>query len=284
MAETTLRHRDVLFGMAVDPLTLDEVVTLTQLSLRTRQRLQIGVVNAAKVVKLTEDQFLRDSLLTCDVLLADGQSVVWASRLLGHPLPERVAGIDLFVALLELAHRQGHSVYLLGAKAEVLATLEDVLADRWPGLRLAGSHDGYFDPQDSESVADDVAASGADMLFIGMTTPAKEVFLGTYGDRLGVPILHGVGGSFDVLAGVTKRAPAVWQAAGMEWAYRLLQEPRRLWRRYLFTNTAFLRLLANERVHPRPPYPPKPRHAHQHREAQAPHIPSPRSSGETTHE
>jgi N-acetylglucosaminyldiphosphoundecaprenol N-acetyl-beta-D-mannosaminyltransferase len=92
------------------------------------------------------------------------------------------------------------------------------------------------------------------MLFLGMGTPAKEIFLGRYADGLGVPVLHGVGGSFDVMAGVTRRAPARWQRAGMEWAYRLLQEPRRLWRRYLVTNTAFLFLLLGERIRRRPAY------------------------------
>lgn len=283
MSDTKSAPHDLLFGMPVDPLTLDEVVARTQTSLITRDRLQIGVVNAAKVVKLTEDEFLRDSLLTCDLLLADGQSVVWASRLLGRPLPERVAGIDLFVALLELADRESHSVYFLGAKPEVLATLVDVVTKRWPGLRIAGNHHGYFDPSDSELVADEIAASGADMLFIGMTTPAKEIFLGTFGDRLGVPILHGVGGSFDVLAGVTKRAPQVWQSAGMEWAYRLLQEPRRLWRRYLFTNTVFIRQLATERISPRPPYVPSPRVAAEQTPTRSPQIPGPRSSRENAH-
>ena len=283
MSDTKTRGGDVLFGMAVDALTLEQVVTLTQASLRTRQRLQIGVVNAAKVVKLTEDEFLRNSLLTCDVLLADGQSVVWASRLLGHPLPERVAGIDLFVALLEMAHQDGDSIYLLGAEPSVLATLEGVVGERWPGLRIAGSHHGYFDPDDSATIAADIAASDADMLFIGMTTPAKEIFLGTYGDSLGVPVMHGVGGSFDVLAGVTKRAPQAWQSVGMEWAYRLYQEPRRLWRRYLYTNTAFLRLLANERVHPRAPYRPSPRPSAQRSQVATSLIPSPRASRESSY-
>lgn len=282
MSDTKSARHDLLFGMPVDALTLSQVVARTQASLITRDRLQIGVVNAAKVVKLTEDEFLRDSLLTCDLLLADGQSVVWASRLLGHPLPERVAGIDLFVALLELADLEGHSVYLLGARPAVLDTLEEVVATRWPGLTIAGSHHGYFDPSESDVVADEIAASGADMLFIGMTTPAKEIFLGTFGDRLGVPVLHGVGGSFDVLAGVTKRAPQVWQSAGMEWAYRLLQEPRRLWRRYLFTNTVFIRQLATERVSPRPPYVPSPRVAAEHLPVRSPHVPGPRGSRENS--
>lgn len=238
----------------MDAVTLTEAVAICERALTTRQRLLVGVINAAKVVKLNADRSLRESLLKCDLILADGQSVVWASRFLGRRLPERVAGIDLFESLLDLANRQGHRVYLLGASAEVLSTLEEVIRVRWPRIKVAGSRDGYFKAAQVDEITAAIASSGADMLFLGMGTPAKELFLARYADELGVPIMHGVGGSFDVLAGVTRRAPQRWQRWGMEWAYRLLQEPRRLWRRYLVTNTAFLFLLLRERIRQRPAY------------------------------
>lgn len=244
-----------LFGLRVAPLTLTEATALAETAVAQRRRLLFGVLNAAKVVKLTKDDLLRDSLLEADVLLADGQSVVWASRLLRQPLPERVAGIDLFESLLGLADRDGLRVYLLGAKPEVLARLEKVIAERWPGLVIAGSRDGYFTEEESADVAADIVLAKPHMLFLGITTPKKEIFLGKHGDLLGVPVLHGVGGSFDVFAGVTRRAPVLWQRFGLEWAYRLLQEPRRLWRRYLTTNVTFVGLLARELVKPRPLYP-----------------------------
>ena len=250
-----MADRQVLFGLEMDPLTLPQVVDLAATAVDDRRRMLIGVVNAAKIAKLKADRVLRESLLTSDVLLADGQAIVWASRLLGRPLPERVAGIDLFEALLHLADERHLRIFLLGARPEVLARLESVVADRWPGARVAGSHDGYFDEQEAAEIAEQIAGAHPDLLFLGMPTPRKEIFLATYGDDLGVPVLHGVGGSFDVLAGITKRAPQHWQDWGMEWAYRLLQEPRRMWRRYLVTNTAFLCLVAAERVHPRAPYP-----------------------------
>lgn len=214
----------------------------------------VGVLNAAKVVKLQRDDLLRESMLRCDVLVADGQAVVWAGKVVGQPLPERVAGIDLFEALLALADREGHRVFLLGARREVLDRVVTVIGDRWPGVVVAGHRDGYFAHEQSGEVAAEIAGSGADMLFLGMSTPRKEIFLGTYADALGVPVLHGVGGSFDVLAGITRRAPLGWQRCGMEWAYRLIQEPRRMWRRYLTTNTLFLWALARERVRPQSPY------------------------------
>ncbi|WP_246666028.1 WecB/TagA/CpsF family glycosyltransferase [Aquamicrobium sp. LC103] len=243
-------ERRLLFGLRLDPLRMDEVVERCRLALETRSRVLVGVLNAAKVVNARRDALLRDSLLDCDLLLADGQSIVWASRLLGRPLPERVAGIDLFEKLLELADRDDRSVYLLGARPEILAKLEARIGERFPRLRIAGSHHGYFDDTDAPAIAAGIRASGADMLFLGMVSPKKEIFLATHGASLDVPVLHGVGGSFDVLAGLTRRAPILWQRTGMEWAYRLLQEPRRLLWRYLRANTAFLALTAREFIRP----------------------------------
>lgn len=243
----------VLFGLPLANATMHDVVGECRRALNDRQRLLIGVLNAAKVVNLRSDELLRDSLVDCDLLLADGQSVVWASRLLGRPLRERVAGIDLFERLLELANAEGHSVYLLGARPEVLATLVDTLRRRYPNLTIAGARDGYFTDDESAEVAAAIRDSRADMLFLGMVTPKKEIFLATHGDSLGVPVLHGVGGSFDVLAGVTRRAPVAWQRMGLEWAYRFIQEPGRLWRRYLRTNTLFVALTLRERLRPSPP-------------------------------
>jgi N-acetylglucosaminyldiphosphoundecaprenol N-acetyl-beta-D-mannosaminyltransferase len=165
-----------------------------------------------------------------------------------------VAGIDLFEALLGLADRERHAVYLLGARPEVLAAVERTIHERFPGARIAGSRDGYFDDSEAEQVAAEISRSGADLLFLGMTSPKKEVFIGRFGDGLGVPVVHGVGGSFDVMAGVTARAPLAWQRAGMEWAYRLKQEPRRLARRYITTNTAFVAMTVHERFRPTMPY------------------------------
>lgn len=250
-----------LFGLSVAAVTLDQAVAQAERAIARRERHLVAVVNAAKIVKLSTDRLLRESLLAADVTLADGQSIVWASRLLRQPLPERIAGIDLFEALLGLADREHHRVFLLGARSDVLADACQTVRRRWPGAVLCGARDGYFRDEQSSEIAAEITAARPDMLFLGMTTPRKEIFLGTYADRLGVPVLHGVGGSFDILAGITRRAPDTWQRVGMEWAYRVLQEPRRLWRRYLVTNVAFIGLLAKELVKPRPRYslaPPRP--------------------------
>ncbi|WP_448071234.1 WecB/TagA/CpsF family glycosyltransferase [Georgenia yuyongxinii] len=257
---TDMAHRarvalptQLLFGLPLHAATVVDAVAACSAALRDRRRMLVGVLNAAKVVNLRSDPLLRDSLLDCDLLLADGQSVVWASRVLRRPLPERVAGIDLFVALLELAETEGRSVYLLGAREDVLHTLVERLQERYPRLRIAGARDGYFTADEASAVARDIRNSGADMLFLGMVSPKKEIFLAEQCRQLAVPVLHGVGGSFDVLAGVTRRAPELWQRWGMEWAYRFLQEPRRMWRRYLRTNSLFVLMLLRELLRPSTP-------------------------------
>jgi N-acetylglucosaminyldiphosphoundecaprenol N-acetyl-beta-D-mannosaminyltransferase len=249
-----LRAR-TLFGVPIHPLTMGETVERCREAVERGDNLTIGVVNAAKLVKMRADPLLRDSVVGSDLVLADGMAVVWASRLLGRSLPERVAGIDLFSRLIECAERDGRSVYLLGARRDVLDRLIARLAELHPRLRIAGARDGYFGEADEAAVAEEIRRSGADYLFVGITSPKKERFLGRWGRNLGVRVCHGVGGSFDVLSGEVKRAPRSWQRLGLEWLYRVLQEPRRMWKRYLVTNTLFIGMCAKELFVRTPPYP-----------------------------
>lgn len=245
--------RQSLFGVGLDPLTMEETVRRCLDAVRRGERIEIGMVNAAKLVTMRRDPRLARAVTGCDLVLADGQAVVWAGRLLGVRLPERVAGIDLFMRLLAAAETAGISVYLLGARQPVLDMMLRQISERFPTLRVAGSRNGYFADSEQEAIADAIADSGAQLLFLGMTSPKKEIFTAGYGDRTGAHVVHGVGGSFDILAGITKRAPAVWQRLGLEWFYRALQEPRRLGRRYLTTNTAFLLMTARELIRRTPP-------------------------------
>jgi N-acetylglucosaminyldiphosphoundecaprenol N-acetyl-beta-D-mannosaminyltransferase len=245
-----LKGSGLLYGLRVDAICMEEALQRCRLALETRRTLLVGVLNAAKIVSLQNNTELRNAILDCNMLLADGQSVVWASRVLGHKLPERVAGIDLFVQLLGLADTEHRRIYLLGATPQVLAALVQEIGQRWPGAEIVGSQDGYYTEAEAKAVADRIRDARPDMLFLGMPSPKKEIFLRRFQDHLGVPVLHGVGGSFDVLAGLTRRAPLFWQRMGLEWAYRLLQEPRRLWKRYLTTNTAFVSLTLRELVRP----------------------------------
>jgi N-acetylglucosaminyldiphosphoundecaprenol N-acetyl-beta-D-mannosaminyltransferase len=235
-----------LFGIPLAAITMDEMVGIVDEAVSARRPLQIGVVNAAKVVNMQRDPALRDDVLASHIVLADGMAVVWASRLTGRPLPERVAGIDLMYRLIDQAAARGHRLFCLGATPEVLAAAVAAFRRRCPSLIVAGSHHGYYAAADEEAVARAIAASRADIVFIAMTSPRKEQFLARWSRVVDVPVWHGVGGSFDVAAGVVERAPELWQRLGLEWLYRVKQEPRRLWRRYLVTNLLFLRIMLVE--------------------------------------
>jgi N-acetylglucosaminyldiphosphoundecaprenol N-acetyl-beta-D-mannosaminyltransferase len=234
----------LVLGVPIAAATMEEVVERCHRAIRERGRIAIGVVNAAKVVKMSADPELRAAVLAADLIVADGMSVVWASRLLGTPLPERVAGIDLFERLLELADRHRFSVYLLGARQQTVEEVARRVAERHPGARIVGVGNGYFSEAEEPAVVEAINAARPDLLFIGISTPKKELFMARWRARVDVPVCHGVGGSFDVIAGEVRRAPARWQAWGLEWLYRLLQEPRRMWKRYLVTNTVFAGMLA----------------------------------------
>jgi N-acetylglucosaminyldiphosphoundecaprenol N-acetyl-beta-D-mannosaminyltransferase len=238
------RTRSHVLGISIDALTMTQAVARCTEAVSNGRYLSVGVVNAAKIVAMRRDKELEHAVSGCQMILADGQSVVWASRMLSDALPERVAGIDLFQALLAEAERRGDSVYFLGARPEVLKKMLNEVAQRFPRLCIAGARDGYFTAEEEPEVAADIHRSDAAMLFVGMSSPKKELFLSRWGETTGARVVHGVGGSFDVLAGITRRAPDWYQKYGLEWFYRARQEPLRLGRRYLTTNGAFIILLA----------------------------------------
>ena len=205
-------------------------------------------MNASLLCMMRRDLDLRDACKAGDLILADGVPVVWTSCLAGRPLPERVAGVDLMSRLLQEGAKRGLSVYLLGARKEVVGNLAEICQRDYPGLRVAGWRDGYFDDSDHEQIVAEIAERGPDMLFIGMPSPFKETWSERYRDALGVPLIMGVGGTFDVLTGRVRRAPRFLQVVGMEWAWRLAAEPRKMWKRYLTTNTQYIFLAMREIV------------------------------------
>jgi N-acetylglucosaminyldiphosphoundecaprenol N-acetyl-beta-D-mannosaminyltransferase len=233
-----------LFDIPVTCATMAQAVRLVEDHIIYRRRLDIGVVNAAKIVNMQSDDNLRRSVLSSDVIFADGQSLVWAASLLRTPLPERVSGIDLMFSLLERGNQVGYRVYCLGAEAWVNRKVAELISKRYPGVQLVGCRDGYFTVDEEEQVARAIRDAKADLLFVAMTSPNKENFMARWGDVMNATVTHGVGGSFDVFAGKVRRAPKIMQKIGLEWFFRMLQEPARLSRRYLTSNITFIRMLA----------------------------------------
>lgn len=235
-----------IFGIDINALTMPQVLDLIHNKITAKEKLQIGVVNAAKVVNMQKDPILHDDVLSSDIILADGMSVVWASKILGQALPERVTGIDLMMELLARGNEHGYRVYLLGASEEVSAAVENNIKRDFPNVVVAGRNNGYYSAEEEAGLVQRIADSNADILFVAMTSPKKETFIAKWNDKLNVTIRHGVGGSFDVYSGKVERAPEWWMKNGLEWLYRVKQEPGRLWKRYFFTNLRFCRMIIAE--------------------------------------
>ena len=240
-----------LFDVPIAAVTMADALSLVDEAIARRGSLLIGAVNAAKVVNMRRDAGLRTAVLRSDLILADGMAVVWAARLLGVGVPERVSGIDLMYGMLDRGRQRGYRVYCLGASEAVLADVTARIPAAYPGVVVCGAHHGYFGDKDEPVIVEAIRAARPDILLVAMSPPKKELFLARWAEHLGVPVMHGVGGAFDVLAGKVRRAPGGWQRWGLEWLYRVIQEPRRMWRRYLVTNTLFCTMVLVELLRPR---------------------------------
>lgn len=235
-----------LFNVPIHALTMEQVLEIVDDTIRQRKSLLIGVVNAAKMVNMRRDPELAQSVLSADLILADGMAVVWACRVLGRRLPGRIPGIDLMERLLDRGRERGYRFFCLGATEEVLSKAVEQIQLRYPGVRIVGQQHGYFTLEEEPGIVARIKATSPDVIFVAMTSPKKERFLARWSTQMAIPVCHGVGGSFDVIAGKVKRAPVLWQRLGMEWFYRVLQEPRRMFRRYAVTNTLFCWMLLCE--------------------------------------
>ncbi len=240
--------RKEFLGVPIDLLTFDETVSRAIEAMRTRKLTQHVAINVAKLVKARHNAELKRDIVESHIVGIDGMGIVWGARALGIRVPERVAGIDLMERVLDACAAEGFRPYFLGAKQEVLEAAVAEAQRRWPKLTFAGYRNGYFSSGDEWDVVMTIRESKADCLFIGMPTPRKERFLHSYRETLGVPFIMGVGGSFDVLAGHVERAPSLMQRAGLEWLYRIYQEPGRMWWRYVSTNAVFAGLLGKALV------------------------------------
>ena len=246
-------QRTTLFSLPVDVLSMDESIDEAERLIAAGGCHQHVVVNAAKIVKAETDPELRASIENAAIVNIDGQAVVWAARALGAEVQERVAGIDFMDELLARAADRGWSVYFLGATDEVVSRVVEVERDRHRGLRIAGSRNGFWSKDEEAAVVAEIAAAKPTIVLLAIPSPNKERFAAAHLDAMGASLVVGVGGSFDVVAGLTKRAPRWMQRAGLEWFYRLMQEPGRMWKRYLVGNSKFLAMVARELLLPAAP-------------------------------
>jgi len=202
-------------------------------------------INADQLVKINESQVFKETMQKSDILFADGMSVILASNLLRTPLPERVGATDVFENLLTLSAEKGYGVFFLGTKDKILNKAINHYRSNYKGLKISGFHNGYWTVDDEDAIVEKINNCSPDLLFLGMSSPKKEEFIERNKHRLkSVSFALGVGGAFDIHAGEYSRAPVWMQKLFLEWFYRLLQEPRRLFWRYSVNNTKFLYLLS----------------------------------------
>ena len=240
-------NRINIMGCPIDVATVSETVDVIDHAISKNKFTQHVVVNVAKLVNMQNDLVLSNSIRECDIVNIDGMGIVLGARFLGYNIPERVAGIDLFLKLISMSAKNNYPIYLLGSKDEVVKNTASKLQSLYPKINIAGYHHGYF-WENEEEIVEKIKASGAKLLFVAITSPKKENFINRWKEKLGVTFVMGVGGTFDVVSGKVKRAPLWMQKYGLEWFFRIIQEPRRMWKRYLVTNTLYLYLLIKEKL------------------------------------
>lgn len=237
-----------LLGANVSPVTQGHAIGLASewWDCPTRQSRTIVTINVAILMMMRSNHHLADAVNRADLVVADGAPVVWASRWLGTPVPERVTGIDLMERLLAKASAERRRVFFLGTTQDRLDRLIEVAGERYPGIVIAGARNGFMAPDEHEEVVRSVRESEADILLVGMPAPFKEIWCEKHRVALRTPVVLGVGGAFDVTAGFLPRAPRIMRDYGFEWAWRFALEPRRMWRRNVVTGSQFIAVLTLE--------------------------------------
>ncbi|WP_051465051.1 WecB/TagA/CpsF family glycosyltransferase [Butyrivibrio sp. FCS014] len=239
--------RITILNTTIDVLNVKDTIKLVEQYVKQKEPLHLMGVNADKINELNENERLKQIVNSCGIINADGASVIIASKYLGMSLPERVAGIDLMQSLVRLSEKRGYSVYLLGAKQEIVERTAKVLKKKYPNLNLVGIHNGYFKESEWPEISKELKSLDPDFVFVGITSPMKEYLIEFLQDDGNDGVFMGVGGSFDVISGAIPRAPKWMQRMGLEWLFRVIQEPKRLFKRYFVGNWVFINAIRKEK-------------------------------------
>lgn len=240
-------RRIKILNTIIDVLNVQETINLVEQYVITKTPLHLMGVNADKINEVNQNERMKQIVNSCGIINADGASVIMASKYLKKPLPERVAGVDLMQSLVSLSENKGYSVYLLGAKQAVVEKTAEVLQKKHPKLNIVGIHNGYFKETDWPSISVELKEKNPDFVFVGITSPLKEYLIEFLQDQGHSSVFMGVGGSFDVISGNIPRAPMWVQKANLEWLFRVIQEPKRLFKRYFVGNWKFIMAVVKEK-------------------------------------
>jgi len=230
-----------LFGLKMNPWPKQKFVEEIEKNIISRKDFQqVSSLNSAMFVYALKDPKLKEAINSSFFVNIDGLPLAWALRWLGYKDAQRASCPEIFFELLNLCQIKGYKPFFLGAEPEIIQKAVTGIKEKYPKIQIGGYHHGYFSEEEESKIADEIRASKSDMLFLGISSPKKELFVQKYLKHMNVPFTFGIGGVFDIIAGKTKRAPIWMQNCGLEWLYRLYQEPSRMWKRYLVTNTLFI--------------------------------------------
>lgn len=229
-----------ILGVDVARVTTGQFIQYVTAAARERRRRRVCYVNAANFNLAARDGRFASVLRSADLVYADGQAVVWAERWLGTPLPERVNAGDFFERFCGTCAREGLKLFFLGSRPGVAERAAGNLVARHAGLQVAGTHHGHFEASESDAILGEINRVAPDVLVVGMGAPRQETWVADHIERLDVGVAWCVGALFEYFSGTRRRAPVWMRKAGLEWLFRLVLEPRRLWRRYLVGNWTFL--------------------------------------------
>jgi N-acetylglucosaminyldiphosphoundecaprenol N-acetyl-beta-D-mannosaminyltransferase len=247
-----MRNQVVILGVPIDILdrveTLDRLEQLIQNGRSTGNTHQVATINVDFITNALNDPLQLAILRSTSLAMVDGMPVVWGARILGAHVKERVAGVDVVIGLAERAAQNGYSLYLLGGAEGVASRAGQILQNRFPGLKIVGVSSPMIRSieQTDPNLLEDIKQAKPDILLVAFGNPKQELWIHTFRDQLNVPVMIGVGGSLDFISGYKKRAPNWMQKSGLEWFFRLFQEPARLWRRYRNNFTVFIPKLINQ--------------------------------------
>ncbi|MCP4482563.1 MAG: WecB/TagA/CpsF family glycosyltransferase [bacterium] len=227
-------------GLRFDDYSVSEAIEKIEEYIEQKIPRMVFTPNAELIVRASESQDLKEVYHKTDIVCVDSWVVYYFTKMKGHKLKEPASAANIMFRFLPKIAKKGYKVYLLGATNEVVKVVNQKLIKM--NVNVVGFYDGYFDKGNPEEVVKDIKKSKADILFVAMSTPFKENFVSQNLATMNIPVSIGVGGSFDIIAGKCSHAPIWISKIGLEWFYRFMQEPRRMWYRYLVTNTKFLLL------------------------------------------
>lgn len=240
------KDRFSFLGLNFHNLDLNEAIGQVEYFIHARTPRMIFTPTAELIVRASENKGLREIYNSSDLLTIDSYVVYYMARLFGKQVKGPVSAARLMFDFLKKTYKKGYGLYLLGATEEIVNKTVSNLKKRYPGIKIVGWHNGYFDFENDDEIMKDIIEKKPDVLFVAMSSPLKENIINKNLKRINVPVCMGVGGSFDIIAGKCQLAPDWISKMALEWLYRLSQEPRRLWKRYLITNMRFVWLLLKE--------------------------------------